>query len=214
MQLTGYFRSSAAWRVRIALAWKGVAYETAFVHLTRDGGEQHGPAYRAKNPAGLVPYLEHDGLGFGQSLAMLEYLEETHPEPPLLPVDPAARAKVREIALAIACDIHPLNNLRVLSYLTGPLARSEAEKLAWYRHWVAVGFDAIEALLPENAGEVGYCCGEQVTLADVCLVPQVFNARRFECSLDAYPKIRAVDARLSALPAFYETAPEGQPDAA
>ncbi len=213
MKLTGYFRSSAAWRVRIALAWKGLDYTADYVHLTRDGGEQHGAAYRARNPAGLVPFFEDEDLALGQSLAILEYLEETRPQPPLLPSEPGERAKVREIAQAIACDIHPLNNLRVLQYLTGPLGQDEATKLSWYRHWIEVGFDGLEPLLPEDAETRGYCRGSEVTLADVCLVPQVYNARRFECPMAAYPRISAIADRLMALPAFAETAPDRQPDA-
>lgn len=213
MQLTTYFRSSAAWRVRAALAIKGLAYEPAFVHLTRDGGEQKRPAYRAKNPAGLVPYLEDGEAAFGQSLAILEYLEETRPEPPLLPADPIARAKVRELALAIACEIHPLNNLRVLQHLTGAMGLSEKQKLAWYRHWIAEGFAAVEGLTPDDAPDRGVCFGQSVTLADLCLVPQVFNARRFECDLSAYPKITAVADALIARPEFADTAPGRQPDA-
>lgn len=211
--LYGYFRSSAAWRVRIALALKGVAYDQHSVHLVRDGGEQHAAAYKAKNPSALVPYFKDDRVGLGQSLAILEYLDERYPEPPLLPADPAGRAKAREIAQAIASDIHPLNNLRVLQYLTGPLGHSEDEKLTWYRHWIAVGLATVEALLPENTLARGYCCGDGITMADICLVPQIYNARRFECALEDYPRIRAVESRLSGLPAFAGTAPETQPDA-
>ncbi|MEQ8604583.1 MAG: maleylacetoacetate isomerase [Marivibrio sp.] len=213
MKLTTYFRSSAAWRVRAALAIKGLSYESSFVHLTREGGEQKRPAYRAVNPAGLVPYLEEGDAAFGQSLAMIEYLEETRPEPPLLPSDPAPRAKVRELALTIACEMHPLNNLRVLQHLTGSMGLSEDQKLSWYRHWVAEGFAAVEGLLPADAPARGVCFGETVTLADLCLVPQVFNARRFDCDLTPYPKTLALADALMARPIFAETAPARQPDA-
>lgn len=213
MKLYTYFRSSAAWRVRIALALKGLDWEPAPVHLTKGGGEQRSDAYRALNPQALVPTIEDGDVRLGQSLAILEYLDETHPEPPLLPGDAAMRARIRGFALAIACEIHPLNNLRVLQHLTGPMGLDDEARLAWYRHWIAVGFAALEASLPDDAPGRGVCFGEAPTLADVCLVPQVFNANRFDCDLAPYPKIVALNGALLARPAFAETHPKHQPDA-
>lgn len=206
-----YWRSTAAYRVRIALNLKGVPHESAYVHLSRDGGEHRQPAYRAKNPQGLVPALEVDGTVFGQSLAILEYLEETHPEPPLLPKDPVERGRVRALAGLIACDMHPVNNLRIQIYLRREMGCSQEQVLAWYRHWIAEGFGGIE---PELARTAGDCCfGDEITMADVCLIPQVFNARRFDCDLSPYPNITAIDARLSAHPAFAAAEPLAQEDA-
>lgn len=207
-----YFRSSAAWRVRIALALKGLDYAAVPIHLLRDGGQQHGADYRALNPAGLVPALVDDGATLTQSLAICEYLDERHPEPALLPADALGRARVRALALAVACDIHPINNLRVLQYLKGTLGHGQDEADAWYRHWIEVGFASIEAELA-RLGSERHCYGDAVTLADVCLVPQVFNARRFKVDLAAYPRIAAIDAHLAALPAFADTAPARQADA-
>ncbi len=213
MKLYTYYRSSAVWRVRIALALKRLDYEPVSVHLTRDGGEQHEASFRARNPQGLVPLLEDGGVRIAQSLAIIDYLDETHPEPPLLPDDPAARAQVRSLALSIACEIHPLNNLRVLQHITGPMGLDDDAKLAWYQHWIALGFEAVEALLPSDAPGRGVCFGDAPTLADLCLVPQVFNANRFSCDLAPYPKIRAVNEQLLERPAFAETHPARQPDA-
>ncbi len=213
MKLHTYFRSSAAWRVRIALALKGLDWEPASVHLTKDGGGQHTEAYRALNPQALVPTLEDGDLHLGQSLAIIEYLDETHPEPPLLPGDAALRARIRGFALSIACEIHPLNNLRVLQRLTGPMRLDEETKHAWYHHWIALGFAALEASLPDDAPTRGVCFAEAPTLADICLVPQVFNANRFDCDLAPYPKIVALNDALLARPAFSETHPKRQPDA-
>jgi maleylacetoacetate isomerase len=212
LRLHSYFRSSAAYRCRIALNLKGLAHETAFVHLIKDGGQHTAPAYRALNPQALVPTLEHDGRVITQSLAIIEYLNEIHPEPPLLPGDAAERARIRAFALAIACDIHPLNNLRVLNYLKGPLQQSQAAVDAWYRQWVEEGLAACEALLPSAATR--FCFGDQPTLADVVLVPQIYNARRFKCDLSAVPRLVAIDERARALAAFADAAPEVQPDAA
>jgi len=212
LKLHSYFRSSAAYRCRIALNLKGLAHETAFVHLIKDGGQHNAPAYRALNPQALVPTLEHDGRVITQSLAIIEYLDEIHPEPPLLPGDAESRAKIRAFALAIACDIHPINNLRVLNYLKGPLQHDQAATDAWYRHWVQVGLEACEKLLPPAKGR--FCFGDQPTLADTCLIPQMYNARRFNCDLTAMPRLIAVDAAARALPAFAQAAPEEQPDAA
>ena len=206
-----YWRSTAAYRVRIALHLKGVAHESAYVHLSRDGGEQKQAAYRAKNPQGLIPALEVGDTVFGQSLAILEYLEETHPEPPLLPKDPVEGGRVRALANLIACDMHPLNNLRVQIYLRREIGCSQEQVLAWYRHWVAEGFGGTE---PELARTAGDCCfGDTITMADLCLIPQVFNARRFGCDLSAYPTIVAIDARLAAHPAFAAAEPLAQGDA-
>lgn len=213
MKLFTYFRSSAAWRVRIALAWKGIDYGQVPVHLLRDGGQQRSDSYRRANPQGLVPALEEGGRVLAQSLAILEYLEETHPAPPLLPADPWARAEVRAMALGVACDMHPLNNLRVLNYLKGPLAQDAVAVSAWYRHWIAEGFAPLEDLAKRHSDGRRFLYGDAVTLADVCLVPQVYNARRFGCDLAPYPTLVAVDAHLSSLPAFITSRPEAQPDA-
>lgn len=211
--LHGYYRSSAAYRVRIALNLKGVAYEDAFVHLTRDGGEQLGAAYKALNPQAQVPSLVVDGDALTQSLAIIDYLDETHPAPPLLPASPLARARVRAIALAIACDIHPLNNLRVLAYLTGELGIDDGARLAWVRHWVEHGLGAVEAMVAANPDRGRFCHGDAPGLADLCLVPQLFNARRFDCDLAPCPTLVAIDAACRQLAAFRDAAPENQPDA-
>jgi len=212
LTLHSYFRSSAAYRCRIALNLKGLAHETSFVHLIKDGGQQRATAYRALNPQALVPTLEHDGRVVTQSLAIIEYLDEIQPEPLLLPGDAESRAKVRAFALAIACDIHPLNNLRVLEYLKGPLQQGQAAVDAWYRHWVETGLAACHALLPAAHGR--FCFGDRPTLADACLVPQLYNARRFNCDLSAVPRLLVIDEACRALPAFANAAPEVQPDAA
>jgi maleylacetoacetate isomerase len=212
MKLHNYFRSSAAYRVRIALALKGLAYEYVPVHLGR--GERRQPGYTALNPQGLVPALIIDGRAITQSLAIIEYLDERHPEPPLLPATPEARARVRSIALSIACDIHPLNNLRVLQYLTKVLAISDDAKNAWYRHWVQVGLAALETQMRAETATGEFCHGDTPTMADVCLVPQIANARRYDVPLDAYPTLLRIDANCRALPAFASAAPERQPDAA
>jgi maleylacetoacetate isomerase len=210
VKLYSYFRSSAAYRTRIALNLKGLSYETVSVHLTRGGGQQHGAEYRAVNPQRRVPALTVDGGDvLIQSLAIIEYLDETHPVPPLLPADPVARAHVRAIADVIACDIHPLNNTSPLFYLKNTLKQDQDAINAWYAHWVTVGFEAVEALLRPGP----YSFGDKVTLADVCLVPQVANARRFNVVLDRFPKIVAVDAACLELPAFDKARPENQPDA-
>lgn len=213
LRLHGYFRSSAAYRVRIALNLKGVAHEQVFHHLTRGGGEHRLPGFLALNPQGLVPALEEDGAVLTQSLAIIEYLEERFPEPPLLPKDALGRARVRAIALGIACDIHPLNNLRTLAYVTRDLGHSEAERTAWYRHWIADGFRGIEGLLAGHPATGRFCHGDRPGLADCVLVPQVFNARRFECDLAAFPTITRITAACEALPAFAAAAPSAQPDA-
>ena len=213
LTLYTYYRSSAAFRVRIALALKGLDYRAVPVHLLRDGGEHRTAEFAARNPARLIPTLEVDGSVLTQSLAMLEFLEETHPEPPLLPTGALARARVRALALAVACDIHPLNNLRVLRYLAGELDLDEERRNAWYRHWVAIGFEAVEAMLLRDRPPGPYCHGERPGLADCCLVPQVFNARRFSVPLDPYPTVRAVHEACMKLAAFERAAPEAQADA-
>ena len=210
MQLFTFFRSSAAYRVRIALNFKGIAYESVPVDLRP--GEHRRPEYLARNPQGLVPALADGGAVIGQSLAILEYLEETHPEPLLLPREPLARAQVRAMALAIACDLHPLNNLRVLNYLRGPLGQDEQSVNAWYRHWIGVVFAGLEVQARASSDARTLFAGH-VTLADVCLVPQLFNARRFQCDLAPFPTLTAVGAHLESLPAFAQAAPAAQPDA-
>ena len=210
MKLYSYFRSSAAYRVRIALNLKGLPYEMDFVHLTKDGGRQHSAEFNAVNPAKLVPALRLDsGDVLTQSLAIIDYLDETHPQPPLLPVDPLQRAKVRAVALTIACDIHPIDNLRVLQYLKRTLKHEQSDIDAWYHHWIIQGFNAIEAAIAPGP----YCFGSQVTLADICLVPQVFNARRLKVPLELFPKIVAVESACLKLAAFDKARPENQPDA-
>ena len=210
MKLYTYFRSSAAYRVRIALNLKQLSYEMASIHLTKDGGRQRTPEFRAVNPQMRVPALElPGGEVLTQSLAIIEYLDEIHPEPPLLPADALARAKVRAVAQAVACDIHPLNNLAPLQYLKRQLKHEQTEIDAWYHHWVTAGFEAIEMMVTPSP----YACGAQVTLADVCLVPQVYNARRLKVPLDRFPKIVAVETACLKLPAFDRARPENQPDA-
>ena len=211
MKLYTYFRSSAAYRARIALNLKGISYESVPVDL-RPGAHRQ-PGYLARNPQGLIPALEDGGAVIGQSLALIEYLEETHPQPPLLPRLPLERARVRSMALAIACDLHPLNNLRVLNYLRSPLGQDEAAVDGWYRHWVAEGFRALEEEAIRASGDGHHMFGSQVTLADVCLVPQMFNAHRFRCDVAPFPTLRAICAHLETLPAFARAAPDAQPDA-
>jgi len=210
VKLYSYFRSSAAYRVRIALNLKGLPYDSVAIHLTKEGGKQFSPDYKAINPQARVPALD---LGNGeiltQSLAIIDYLDETHPHPPLLPADAIARAKVRAAAQAIACDIHPLNNLASLKYIKSKLGQEQAAIDAWYHHWILIGFEAVEALLRPGP----HAFGAQVTLADICLVPQVANARRFKVPLDRFPRIVAADAAALALAAFDKARPENQPDA-
>jgi maleylacetoacetate isomerase len=212
MKLYNYFRSSAAYRVRIALNLKGLKPENEFIHLSRGGGMQFGADYTRLNPQQLVPTLvADDGAILTQSLAIIEYLDETHPEPPLLPKHAAERARVRAIALAIACDIHPINNLRVLNYLTKTLGVSDDAKNQWYRHWVETGLNAIERLLGD--GKTGrFVHGDTPTLADCCLVPQVFNARRFNADLSGCPTVVRIAEHCGTVPAFHNAAPENQPD--
>ena len=213
LKLYTYWRSSAAFRVRIALNLKGLEYESVPKHLLRDGGEQRRRDYRSLNPQGLVPGLEHDGVFLAQSLAICEYLEEIRPEPPLLPRDPRDRAVVRGMALAVACDIHPLNNLRVLQYLRSEFRQDEEGVNRWIRHWIARGFEALEDWVARYSGDGRHCYGDGVTLADVFLVPQVYNARRFSVDLAPFPRLAAVSAHLEGLAPFAAARPEVQPDA-
>jgi maleylacetoacetate isomerase len=203
-RLFDYFRSSACYRVRIALNLKGVDYEAVPVDLVEGG--QKGPEYRAINPQGLIPALEMDGRLLTQSLAIIDYLESTRPEPALLPADPADAAHVRALALVVACDIHPLNNLRVLKYLAGPLGQPQEARDRWYRQWVGDGFAALEAMAAPRSGR--FLFGDKPSLADVCLVPQMFNARRFEVPLDAYPTLVRVDAEAGRTEAFAQAHPD------
>lgn len=213
MKLYNYFRSSASFRVRIALALKGLDYEYVPVHLLREGGQQFASGFTAMNPAALVPVLDDDGVVLTQSLAIIEYLEETRPQPPLLPADAVGRARVRALALAVACEIHPLNNLRVLGYLSKTLGVSEEQRNAWYRHWVETGLATLEAMLA-NDPRTGTCChGDTPTLADVCLVPQIFNAQRFKARLDHVPAVMRIHQHCLTLPAFAQSVPALQPDA-
>ena len=210
MKLYSYFRSSAAYRVRIALNLKGIAYDTISIHLIKDGGHNKRPEFRAINPQMRVPVLVTPaGDTLTQSLAIIEYLDETHPQPPLLPNDPIARAKVRALAELIACDIHPLNNTSPLRYLKRDMGQEQSAIDTWYHHWVLSGFEALEAMI----GEGPYLCGKEVTLADTCLVPQVANARRLKVPLDKFPKIVAADVACLKLAAFDKARPENQPDA-
>jgi maleylpyruvate isomerase len=207
LQLSTFWRSSAAYRVRIALGLKGLPYDAVFINLAK--GEQSAAAYRAQNPQGRVPFLQDGDFGLGQSLAIIDYLDEVQPNPPLLPFDSKQKAEVRAFALAIACDIHPLNNLAVLKYLKDPLGQSQEAIDTWYRHWICEGFAALE---PHVSGP--YVFGDTPSLADICLVPQLYNARRFNTDVSAFPKLAAADAHARAHPAFAAAAPEAQPDAA
>ena len=212
LKLYDYFRSSAAYRVRIALNLKGLAPERVFVHLAK--GEQLAGDYLSVNPQGLVPALvTDDGVVLSQSLAIIDWLDETHPVPPLMPAEPNERARVRSIALAIACDIHPLNNLRVLNYLSNTLGVTAEQRTGWYRYWIDLGFEALEKRLAGDPRTGLFCHGQSPTLADVCLVPQVANARRFHVDLSPYPAIVHIDAACAELPAFADAAPARQPDA-
>jgi maleylacetoacetate isomerase len=207
--LYDYYRSSSAYRVRIALNIKGIEYGHHPVNLLE--GEQKSDEYRAVNPQCLVPTLEIDGLKLTQSLAIIVYLDQRFPEPPLTPADPADGAHVREMALAIACDIHPLNNLRVLKYLAGPLRLGEEERQAWYAHWIGEGFTALEAMAAPRAG--AFLFGDTPTLADICLVPQMYNARRFNVPVDAYPTLLRADANAAQVEAFAAAHPDRQEEA-
>jgi maleylacetoacetate isomerase len=212
MKLYGYFRSSAAYRVRIALNLKGLAPERVSVHLRR--GSQRALEYLELNPQGLVPSLVTDaGDVLTQSLAIIEWLDETYREPPLLPPSAAERARVRSLALSIACEIHPLNNLRVLNYLTGTLGATDAQRDGWYRYWCDVGFEALETRLARDPATGAFCHGASPTLADICLVPQLANSRRVNLDLSPYPTLLRIEEACTALRAFADAAPARQPDA-
>jgi len=213
MKLYTFFRSSASYRVRIALNLKGLRYEQVPIHLRRGGGEQLLPAYKAINPQGLVPALEDGGHILPQSLAIIEYLEERYPEPALLPGDPVQRATVRSMALVVACEVHPLQNLRVLGYLKNVLHHSDEEVTTWARHWVTLGLAALEQMVLAVLDRGVFCFGNTPSLADICLVPQLYNARRFACDLSVCPTLVQIDATCRALPAFADAAPENQADA-
>ncbi len=214
MKLFTYWRSTAAYRVRIGLNLKGVKYEDVFINLVKDGGEHVKKPYLKLNLQGLVPSLElDDGSVLSQSVAILEFLEETYPQSPFLPAVPVERAKVRALAQIVTSDMHPINNLRVLKYLTKDMQISEQDKLVWYRHWIECGFDSIEKTLERNQDSSTYCFGETPTLADICLVPQIYNAKRFEVDLSPYPIIQRIEVACMALPAFVAAQPEKQADA-
>jgi maleylacetoacetate isomerase len=211
MKLHTYFRSSAAYRVRIALNLKRLQYE--LLPKSLPGREHLISDYLALNPQGLIPALEIDGVVLSQSLAIIEFLDEAYPQPPLLPADAIGRARVRSMALAIACDIHPLNNLRVMNYLRGPLGQDEEAVNAWYRHWIGEGFKGLEVQARAYSHAGRYCHGDTVSIADICLVPQMFNARRFKVDMTPFPTLAAISSYLESLPAFAAARPEAQPDA-
>lgn len=211
--LYSYFRSSAAYRVRIALNLKGLEYTAIPVHLLRAGGEQHRAEFAARNPLQLVPVLQDGAVTLTQSVAIIEYIEERHPAPPLLPADAPGRARVRALALAVACEIHPLNNLRVLRHLKSEFGLDESQRESWSRHWIAQGFEALERMLAGSAATGSYCHGESPTMADCLLVPQVANARRVRCPLEAYPTLMRINDRCVREDAFARAAPERQIDA-
>lgn len=213
LKLYTYFRSTAAYRVRLALTLKGLDYDAVPVHLLKKGGEHKQSEYLEKNPGGLVPALETDDAVLAQSLSIIEYLDETWPEPTLLPRSPLQRAQVRAFAQSIACDIHPLNNLRVLQYLKRNLGADEDAVQTWYEHWIAQGFRGVEEILARQQHGGDFCFGDSPGLADICLIPQVYNAVRFNCPLDDYPNIRRIDRHCRSLPAFAAAAPDRQADA-
>ncbi len=210
LELYSYYRSSAAYRVRIALAHKGLQWAQIPVNLLTS--EQQGKAYRELNPQGLVPALQTEQHLLTQSLAIIEYLEDVYPAVPLLPVDPPSKARVRSLAQQIVVDLHPLNNLRVLKYLQNDLGLSDEDKMKWYRHWIDIGFTALEKSLEDSGCDGSFCFAESVTLVDICLIPQVYNAQRFECDLSAFPLIESVWKHCNRQPAFKQAQPEQQPD--
>lgn len=212
--LYGYWRSTAAYRVRIVLNIKGIKFENIPVHLTREGGEQKCPWYTDINPQMLVPTLVEGDVRIGQSMAIVEYLEEVYPDPSILPGDSVQRARARQAALAIACDIHPLNNLRALGFLQKELGVDEEGKLKWYRHWILENFKALESWAAEDAVRGPYFLGDTLSIADVCIVPQLYNARRFDVPLGRYPRLVDIDRACRELDVFRNAAPENQPDAA
>lgn len=214
MKLYSYYRSSTSFRVRIVLNLKQLSYDIIPVHLLKEGGQQYKSEYLTLNPAGGVPSLEHDGKVLTQSSAICEYLNELQPEPALLPTDIVERAWVRSICNLIACDMHPLNNLRVLTYLTKTLGHDETQKMEWYRRWVTQGFNALEKMIAQKTGKAGrFCCGDTLSMADVFLIPQIWNAHRFQFAIDAYPILERIFENAMQLPAFQQAAPEAQPDA-
>lgn len=213
LQLYSYWRSSAAYRVRIGLNLKGLRYDIVPVHLLRDGGDQRRPEFRAINPQGLIPVLQHGNRQLRQSLAILEYLDETWPEPALLPVPARDRQRVRAMAMAIACDIHPLGNLRVLQFLENEFHCPQPERDVWVRHWIGEGFDALEAMLGDHPATGRFCEGDTPTIADCCLVPQVYSARRFELDVTPWPALVGAADRAVEHPAFVAAHPNNQPDA-
>ncbi|MGZ8444711.1 MAG: maleylacetoacetate isomerase [Candidatus Binatia bacterium] len=213
MKLYTFFRSSASYRVRIALNLKAIGCEQAPIHLRRGGGEQLMPAYTAINPQALVPALEDNGRVLTQSLAIIEYLEETHPNPPLLPKDPADRALVRSMALVIACEVHPIQNLRVLNYVKATYNQTDEQVNQWAQHWIDLGLEALQEMILAQPKRGKFCFGDVPTLADVCLIPQLGNARRYGCDLSKYPTILEIEKNCNAIPAFANAAPEKQPDA-
>jgi len=213
MQLYSYYRSSCSYRARLALNFKGIPYEYHAVHLVRNGGEQHAPEYKALNPQALVPTLIDGDFVLTQSMAIMEYLEEKQPTPSFMPEDAQARAYVRQISLVNVADIHPINNLKILNHLSGELGVTQAQKTEWYHKWIRQGFDAIEKLLETSRFRTGaYVCGDQVTMGDMCLIPQVYNARRYELDMAPWPIISAIDAACMQLPVFIDASPESQPD--
>ena len=213
MKLYTFFRSSASYRVRIALNFKGVSYEQAPIHLRRSGGEQFTAAYKAVNPQALVPALEDNGKILTQSLAIIEYLEDKYPRPPLLPADPADKALVRGMALIIACEVHPIQNLRVLNYVKKEYNQTDDQVNRWAQHWINLGLAALEQLIVAQPKRGKFCFGDTPTLADICLVPQLGNARRYGSDLSQYPNILGIEKNCMTLPAFVNAAPEKQPDA-
>ena len=212
LKLYGYWRSTAAYRVRIALNYKQIDYVEESVHLVKDGGEQHKIEYKQLNAQGLVPTLVDEGVAIGQSLAILEYLQEKYPKPSLLPHRALEKAKMRQLCQIIACDLHPLNNLRVLQYLSNELSVADEDKTKWYHHWLGVGFSAFESLLQSNDYRGAYCMGGELSMADACLIPQIYNADRFDFSLDDFPRISIINENCMKLQAFDKAKPENQAD--
>jgi maleylacetoacetate isomerase len=213
MKLYTFFRSSASFRVRIALNLKNIPYDQAPIHLRRGGGEQLMAAYKAINPQALVPALEDNGSILTQSLAIIEYLEEKYPQPPILPTDPADKALVRSMAMVIACEVHPIQNLRVLNYVKATYNQTDAQVNQWAQHWIDLGLAALEQMIGAQSKRGKFCFGDSPTLADICLIPQLGNARRYGCDLAKYASILEIEKNCTALPAFVNAAPEKQPDA-
>ena len=211
--LYGYFRSSAAFRARIALNLKGINPELRFIHLLKEGGQQHTDEYKALNPLELIPALLHNGHMITQSLAIMEYLDEIVPNPPILPKDALGRGRVREIAYVIACDIHPVNNLRLGQYMKREFNLTDEQQTRWQRHWITIGFEALEKMLGGSKDTGKFCHGDTPTIADICLVPQIFNARRVKLEIERYPALARIEAHAMTHPAFDAAQPKNQPDA-